>query len=167
MARFILNDGSEFAGAIIRPVGKRILVEGLITWPDGSVSDLRGFMLDAKAIEELVEVTPLEEKMIEMARDYQPEETVKPEPPKPPRWHVTFKPVKIPAAASNIEVIFAASLPRKERAEAKAVNVDLEKGEAIVQLPANPLEGYLSYEYRGRRIKRALEIRRAEAIENE
>ncbi|MEM2189736.1 MAG: hypothetical protein QXG35_10480 [Nitrososphaerota archaeon] len=157
MVKFILKDGSEFTGEIHRPAGKMLIVSGLLIFSDGVVSNLIHAALNVDEIEEVVSADQLENTMIELARDYQPPEATRPEIRPPPRWLVRFKPPRLPAGYTNPRAVFMAKTPWGE-AQAEATTLNLTAGEATVELSAQPLCGYITYERGGRRYKRNLEM---------
>ena len=161
MVKFILKDGSEFTGEIHRPAGKMLIVSGLLIFSDGVVSNLIHAALNVDEIEEVVSADQLENTMIELARDYQPPEATRPEIRPPPRWLVRFKNPNLPSDHVNARAFFSVRTPGGQ-AIAEGMELNLKNKTAIVELPAPPTGGYITYERRGRRCRRSLEIVSAE-----
>ena len=157
MVKVILENGCEFTGEIHRPAGKMLIVSGLLTFPDGVVSNLVNAAIAVDAIEEIIAADELEAAMIELARNYQSPEDTKPETRPPPRWLVRFKPPRLPAGYTNPRAVFVAKTPWGE-AQAEATTLNLTTGEATVELSTQPSRGYIEYERGGRTFRRNIEI---------
>ena len=162
MVKFILKDESEFTGEVNRIAGRSLIVTGLLVFSDGVVSNLMNAAIAVDAIEEIIAADELEAAMIELARNYQPPEATKPETRPPPRWLVKFR-INLPSDHVNARAFFSVKTPGGQ-AIAEATKLNLENKTAIVELPAPPTGGYITYERKGRRCRRSLEIVSAEEV---
>ncbi|MEM3647315.1 MAG: hypothetical protein QW334_04120 [Thermofilum sp.] len=160
MVRLTLKDSCEFTGEIHRIAGRNLIVSGLLVFPDGVVSNLVNAAIVVDAIEEIIAADELEAAMIELARNYQPPEATRPEIRPPPRWLVKFR-INLPSDHVNARVFFSVKTPGGQTI-AEAAELNLENKTAIVELPAPPTGGYITYERKGRRYRRSLEIVSAE-----
>ncbi|MEM2189654.1 MAG: hypothetical protein QXG35_10055 [Nitrososphaerota archaeon] len=156
MVKFILKDESEFTGEVNRIAGRSLIVTGLLVFSDGVVSNLMNAAIAVDAIEEIIAADELEAAMIELARNYQPPEATRPEIRPPPRWLVKFR-INLPSDHVNARAFFSVKTPGGQ-AIAEATKLNLENKTAIVELPAPPTGGYITYERKGRRYKRNLEM---------
>ena len=162
MVRLLLKNGNEFHGSIVRPMGRNIFVEGLMTFPDGSVSNVKT-PIDPREIEEIFEITPYEEEILFLVSSHI-EEFYGIE-KKPTKWRVMFELPKLPKNIIKPRIFFEVYGPRKIIVEGE--DLDLEGKTCVLQSENAPVDGWITYRYKQKEYRRNLTIIHVTRVEGE